>query len=373
MIKSDPEISGKPIRGSKAPGIGYLYIAVIMFLAITAGTLLSGGPIPVDPNGPSGPPTLPPYFADNGIDEQKILFPSTGADPKDRLQLKTFKVNVCESKVAVDFLIDTSESMQDDNKIDRLKDGLRAFIKILPPSGVIGIQTFSAAAQDRVNLDYYRNNKAQVTANIESLAPGGWTSMKSGFEHAKAQFSDAITNKKFPGYKYYLVILSDGVPETPEATKANNCLTPPGAVPDPLWDSSPGAGDGHRCFDVGQDPRFPAGRNLATDIKNLGVEIFSVGIFSQSAVSDRQMKPYLEDLLNSVSSPPLGSHYFGTDANAINLDDILKDLSSKICGENIGGGDEGTPAPTTPNYPFPTFPETGTTHAPYQPPGGGPF
>lgn len=350
-----------PLRGTKSPGTGFLYVAVIMFVAIAAGTLLSGGFIPVDPNGPGGPPTLEPYFGANGVDQQEINFPSATIDPHNNLQLKTFGVNICGSQSVFDFLIDTSGSMQDDNKIARLKSGLQAFVKTLSSSAVVGIQTFSSVIQERASLDYLKNNRAQVVANIDGLSAAGGTRMRDGFQLAKASMVDAVSKNKFPGYKYYLIVLSDGVPEAPGGPKDADCLTPPGRVKDPLWDSSPGAGDGERCFDQKLDPTKPT--DLSADIKNIGAKIYTVGIFSQAAVSDTIMKPYLEDLLRRIASSP--SLYFSTDVNAVNLTEILKELSTTFCQGYIGGA--GSPTPQ--NYPFPTFPIKDINH-PFDPPGG---
>jgi hypothetical protein len=369
MIKLKPETSGKPVKGSKSPGIGYLYVVVLLFLAIASGTLLSGGFVPVDPNSPAGPPTLAPYWNEFGQDGYEIIFPSATIDPKNNLQLKTFKVNVCGSTSVINFLIDTSGSMIDDNKIYKLRDGLRTFTKKLAPSAVIGMQTFSSVVQERVRLDYYSRNKVQVIANIENLNAGGWTRMRDGFQLAKTVLADAITKNRFPGYKYYLVVLGDGVPETPDATKSQKCQTPPGIVPDPLWDNPPGSGNGIRCFDPEQNPLGAPSNpiNLARDIKNLGAEIYTVGIFSPSAISDQTMKPYLETLFRTVASDPVSEHYYGTQLENVNLEEVLKNLTQALCQDDLGGDDSTTPTPR--NYPFPTFPH-GDLHPTYPGPGG---
>jgi len=368
MRNSKPQkTSGKPIVGSRAPGIGYLYIAVIMFLAMMAGTLLSGGFIPVDPNSPKGPPTLPPYFQEMGQDTQRIVFPSGSPDPRNNLQLKTFKVNVCGSKAVIDLLVDTSESMVDDGKINRLKEGLREFTQKLAPSAVIGIHTFSGTVQERVPLDYVSANRTLVTSTIDSMSPDGWTRMRDGFQLVKEKVVDAIQKDKYPGYKYFVVLLSDGVPEIPKTQNPRTCKTPPGVVNDPLWcgNQNCAAGEG-RCFTEEQDPREPT--NLAQDLKDVGVEVYSVGIFSQSAVSDQVMRPYFEELLQNVASEPSSAHYFGTDQNALNLEEILQSLVTSLCDEEIGTSAEEL-TPTTINYPFVTYPDN-ATHVPFAPPGG---
>lgn len=353
-----PAGSLKPIKGSIHPGIGYLYIVLILVFAIAAGTLLSGGFIPVDPNGPGGPPTLPFYYGSNGEDTQKIVWPNNATPHSDKeLQLETFSVNTCGSKTVIDFLIDTSGSMEFDNKIFILRDGLSQVVKKLPPSAVVGIQTFSAVVQERAPLDYLKNNRTTVAAVINGLSPAGWTRTKDGLEMAGTKLSEAITKNKFPGYKYYLVILTDGVPETPPP---RTCMEPPGHIQDPLW------GTEGRCFTVEQDPRIPS--SLALSLKNLGVEVFSVAIVSKSATSDQAMKPYLEALLKEISSTPSEKYFHVTDFDTINLAEILKDFSTSLCEENIGG--IVTPKPSeNPIYPFPSFPNN-ITNAPFAPPGG---
>lgn len=350
-----------PLRGTKSPGTGYLYIAVIMFVAITAGTFLSGGFIPFDPNGPNGPPTLEPYYGVNGEDVQTINFVSKAPDPKNNLQLKTFSVRVCGATSVFDFLIDTSASMADDNKIERLRAGLQAFVKQLAPSAVVGIQTFSAVVQERVKLDYLKNNRVQVVANVQGLKADGWTKMRSGFQLAKTDLASAIGTNKFPNYNYFLIVLSDGVPETPGGSNdpPRTCLNPPGIVPDPLW------GTEGRCFAIEQDPRVPT--NLADDIKKMGVQIYAMGIFSKTAVSDGVMKPYLENLLMNVVSSPSNQHYYSTNTEVVNLTDMLKKLGTTLCQDFIGGDNSLTP--TTHNYPFPTYPNN-ITNVPVSPPGG---
>src|SRR5258707_1286221 len=121
-MKNDERIrgSGKPLKGAKSPGIGYIYVLVLLFVAIAVGTVLSGGFVPVDPNGPGGPPSLPPYFNASDYGRQKIVMPpgALTPDPRGNLQLKTFFVKTCGLNTAVDFLIDTSGSMSQDGKIN---------------------------------------------------------------------------------------------------------------------------------------------------------------------------------------------------------------------------------------------------------------
>jgi hypothetical protein len=321
--------SGKPLKGSKSPGIGYLYITLIMFMAVAAGTLLSGGFIPVDPNGPGGPPTLPPYFGQDGdADPQQLILP-TGLltpNPKDNLQLKTFTVNTCNQTSAIDILIDTSGSMTDDNKIGKLKEALRGFTSHLKGSSAIAMQTFSADAKDVVKWDLYKNNKQQVQAAINGLNADGWTSMRDGFQLAKERLFEAKSKNKFPGYNYYLLVISDGVPEIPP-DRPRTCYV---QVPDPL--EAPAL----RCFAKEQDPTVPT--NLPSDIKNYKIPIYAIGLYSNNS-SDLQLEPYLIHLLrDQIASQPSSNFYFEYNSGntSENLKKIFNSIVTNICSNPLG-------------------------------------
>jgi hypothetical protein len=314
-------LSGRPNRGSISPGIGYLYVLVGMFMIIGAGFLLSGGFTPVDPNGPGGPPTLDPYFNAADYGEQKKIYPSNIARAADKnLQLKTFKVNTCGQKTAIDFLIDTSGSMQQDGKIDKEKVALKALTKRLTAKSVIGIHTFSQKANEEVPLSLYGDVKDQVMKSIEGLKPDRETRTRDGFSLVKQRLTESITTNKYPGYSYALILITDGVPEIPP-DQPRTCLPNNNFQPyDPVYQSN-------RCFAQEQDPRVPT--NLPADIKGLGVKIYTVGIFSQST-TDKQFYPYLSALLKEIASEP--DNYFESIEGGT-LDKILNEVLNSICEE----------------------------------------
>ncbi|MEK7571762.1 MAG: VWA domain-containing protein [Patescibacteria group bacterium] len=319
-IQPIQKTSGKPFRGSKSPGVGYLWVLFGMIIAIAAGTLLSGGFLPVDPNGPGGPPTLEPYFDPADYGKQEILITPGNFDGQEtNLQLKTFMVNTCGQKTAVDFLIDTSGSMQFDNKMNRTKEALRFFTDNLIGKSVIGMQTFSAEAKEVVPLRYYKDVKEDVSKAIEDLKPGGNTVTRDGFNLAKGKLAAAITSNKYPDYRYALIVITDGIPEIPPAEQQpDSCII---KVPDANL-------TGDRCFAKEQDPtRAPS---VANDIKNMGVDVYTVNIYSDTFPSDRAMLPYLEALLKESASQPTDTHYYNS-INGDNLQEIFDNVISNIC------------------------------------------
>jgi uncharacterized protein YegL len=305
--------------GPKNPGSGYIYVILIMVIVIIAGYILSGGSIPIDPTGPDGPPTLEPYFNASDYGQQKIIMPSGGlpTGSKENLQLETFSVNICGQKTAIAFLIDTSGSMKLDGKIAKEKEALQAFTKQLANKAVIGFYTFSRSAKEEIPLSYYKDVKKEVADTINKLKPDGETKTRNGFTLAYNQIADAIKKNKFPGYHYSLILLTDGVPEL-QPYDHRTCIV---AFDDPT------TAPAKRCFAIEQDPRTPT--NIAAQLQGLGVQVYSVGIFSQTT-TDKQMYPYLSALLKDVASQPLATHYYES-VKGNNLKEILDTVVTNVC------------------------------------------
>lgn len=339
------EKHGKPITGSKSPETGHVSILLIIGFIIFSAIFLTGGLIPIDPNGPKGPPTLPPYFSSDSIqEEQKIILPPEAlmSNPKGNLQLKTFKINTCTQKSGIDILIDTSGSMADDNKIDKLKNALKTFTKDLSGTSAISIQTFSNVVTEKIPWGLYKNNKTQVQTTINNLNANGWTRMKDGFTLAKQKLSEAITQNKFPGYNYSMLLISDGVPEIPPPGGASpydptKCDMP--NVPAPAGDTrncyvrvcDPRTAPALRCFAKEQDPRTPA--NLPQDIKTMGIPIYVIGLYS-NITSDNKLRNYLEPLLkDDLASKPVSTHYYtyNSSDSTENLKKIFDNIFYLMC------------------------------------------
>jgi hypothetical protein len=315
-----PKVTGAPTSGSISPGIGYLYILLAMFMVIGAGTLLSGGFLPVDPNGPGGPPTLEPYFNKADYGEQQIILPSNiyrGADKN--LQLKTFTVHVCGSKSAVMFVVDTSGSMKFENKMQKTQQGLLDFMKDYTGTGVVGMIRFSNDAQELVKLDKVKTNRSAMQGAIRGLDPDGYTHTREAVALARQRITDAISTNKFPGYKWSLVLLTDGVPEQKPPRK---CYI---EVPDPNIPAPD-----KRCFAREQDPTSQPDETAA--LKSQGVAFYSINIYSPNYATDKIMFPYLDKLLKTAATSP-SAPYYQVSVNASDISTQLKVISNAVCEE----------------------------------------
>jgi von Willebrand factor type A domain len=322
-MASKGTIKGRP-AGQQGGGGGFLYVFLIMVLMIGVGTVLSGGFVPLDPNGPEGPPTLEPYFDQSDYGQQNVILPTgpTLAGNDKSLQLKTFKVNTCGQKTVVEFVVDTSGSMKFDNKMSKTKEALKTFTSKLPGKAGIGMVSFSDEVKEEIPLDFYKEVKEDTAEAIEGLDSDGWTRTRDGLAKAMTSIQAAKVSAKFPNdYKYVLILMTDGVPEVPPS-QPRTCY---------VETDDPNTAPAKRCFAKDQDPLVAP--NIAQQLKNSGVEIYAINIYSPSYASDKVMYPYLKKLLQDVISPPLDTHYFET-ISADNLQKVLDNVINNACEEN---------------------------------------
>jgi len=293
---------------------GILFVVAIMATITSFAYLMMGGTWPDAPQ---------ENTTSENPGKQDIVFEQVTDPAKKNLQLQTFTVkNACTDKIAVDFLIDVSGSMQQDGKIGKTRTALRAFTDRMSDSSVIGMQIFSDPdnVKEIIPLGLYTGVKVQEVKNaITNLRARGSTSTRSGFKLAYEKLSQAIGQNKFPRYKYNLVFLSDGVPEIDGIVHNDaNCLA-----------RAP-IGNKIRCFAKEQDPRgTPTDpEHIPSEIDTLGVDIYSIAITSRF---DAGLKEELLQLLRDVSSDP-DSKYFYESIDGDNLTTVLDTVLKSICG-----------------------------------------
>jgi hypothetical protein len=140
------------------------------------------------------------------------------------------------------------------------------------------------------------------------------------------QLDQAITEEAYPNYQYNLILLTDGVPEQlpPRTCEVQTY--------DPLDAPLP------RCFAVQQDPTIPT--DISAEIRSLGVDIYTINVYSPSYASDAFMYPYLTTLLEKIASEPTSTHYYvSVDGN--NLTSVLASINKSICQDEVNNPDSG--------------------------------
>jgi Mg-chelatase subunit ChlD len=104
------------------------------------------------------------------------------------------------------FVIDKSGSMGADDKMSRVKDGLRTMVGQLRPDDVVSIVTFDSGAAVLYPASRVGNGDGLRYA-IDCLAPGGATNLHSGlmlgYAEARKHFRSGATNR--------VILLTDGI------------------------------------------------------------------------------------------------------------------------------------------------------------------
>ncbi|MDO8657480.1 MAG: VWA domain-containing protein [Candidatus Levybacteria bacterium] len=296
--KGLPRASGDARRGKA--GKSSVYIVLIMVI-ILGSIIFAQGIFP------KSTITNPPN------NEEGTIVSEAPKDEKYNLQLDTIKFQKCGETAAVDFLIDSSGSMAFGTKLENLKSALLTFADKFPPNGVTAMQLFSVYPFETVKFDYFKNNKTSFINAVNAMYPISATHTKDAFNFVKPIITNA--KNKYKDKKIALVFISDGVPET----GANNNACPGGQNSD-YCGPNPLNSQACRCFDTNQDPTQPA-----SEIKNAGIRIFSIGYISSE---DDKFKEKLRTLMTNVASSP-SDFYEAPITNQIT--EILKQITTKIC------------------------------------------
>lgn len=225
-------------------------------------------------------------------------------DPEQKgLQLKTLKFKECASTVTIDFMLDKSTSMDQPtpsgvSKFQRLKEAVKSIVGKSHDDSIIGIQSFTTNdITNDVPVSYYRDIKNTLIPSIDSIRTRSSTPTYEALAFSYNILQEAIPRFP-PERKFNFVFISDGAP-------------------------CPGIGCPGNAG-ANQDPRLYT-PNPADQIKELGVTVYTLGIYSQS---DRNQVFVLEDLLKSIATSP--DHYFAADTGD-DVQRLLSQISNRIC------------------------------------------
>lgn len=257
----------------------------------------------------------------DGIPDEKASSPA-----EESLQLGTIPFKKCSSIVTMDLLLDNSGSMKyltpsGATKISRLMQAVSTLTNKMSDESIIGIQTFRSIGDsdpqpvltEPVPISFYKDVKGVLPGAIAGMPADGGTPTYDALTYTYQKLQEALP--KFPDRKFNLIMISDGAP-------------------------CPGIGcNGPRAIQgKDQDPRLYS-PNPADQIKDLGVNVYTVGIYSGGVFGQQDpSEPKLRELLIDIASSPDNYYEAKTGDDVTSL---LTQISNKICE-----GDEAlTPTP----------------------------
>lgn len=214
-----------------------------------------------------------------------------GASSTASLRLKTIKFKQCTETAAVDFMLDRSGSMKQktpsgETKIQALKDAVTLFIDNLSTDSVIGVQYFSSEGIGNLIEINEKKNIGDYSEAIKALPANGQTPTHNALAYSYNRLQNGV--QKYPDRDFAFIFVSDGEP-----------------VPS------------------SQDPRL-FDPNPADQIKDLGVEVYSIGILDNNQIRSGKMKELLTDIASSPDNVYISP-------NGEDLDNIIAQISQDLC------------------------------------------
>lgn len=147
---------------------------------------------------------------------------------QNNLQINAFGFSerpVCRAggKLAVNFLIDGSGSMQQNNRLENLKKLIKNISEKIPPDSVVGGQIYGEPTRELIPYDLFEKNKSNLNQAINKLDPQKdvGTQTFNGFKMASEKIDQALI--KYPDYNWKLIHITDGCPnKNQDPTNAPN-------------------------------------------------------------------------------------------------------------------------------------------------------
>jgi len=106
----------------------------------------------------------------------------------------------------VEVVVDTSGSMQEQDKLAQARLGLQVFLRQFSSRDRVGLMTFSTSAQTIVPLREMKVNRAALRAAVGELTAGGGTAVYDATAQAVAQISALHDSTRINA----VVVLTDG-------------------------------------------------------------------------------------------------------------------------------------------------------------------
>jgi len=278
-------------------GPGTIFTLGFVVLAIGMGVLLSRGVTPKS------------MLSDPGETGELEVIEEPGGPGKKGLGLRTIKFKECASTVTINFMLDKSTSMNEltpsgISKFARLQEAVKELVGDAKDESIVGIQSFTTGnITNDVPIAFYRDIKSTLNAKIDAIRTLSSTPTYEALNFSYGVMSETLRSSWYPkDRKMNFVFISDGAP-------------------------CPGIGC-RRIAGADQDPRLYT-PNPADQIKALGVNVYSLGIFSPT---DRVLVVEMENLLKSIASKP--ENYFAA-SSGDDVKRLLGQISQKICASQV--------------------------------------
>lgn len=265
------------------------------------------------------------FFPSNFLDQTQTPFDgvhdnvATGS-AEESLQLGTIPFKKCSEIVTMDLLLDLSDSMNSRTssgatKLTKLKEAVLTLTNKLSDESIIGIQTFRSAGtsgnltsvlNNPVPISYYKDVRENLARTVTGLSADGATPTYAALSYSLEQLKEG--QAKYPDREFNFILISDGAP-------------------------CPGFG----CQSLGQnqDPRVYS-PNPADEIKALGVNVYTVGIYAGNPFGlggGEETDSELRELLVDIASSP--ENYYESKSGD-DVASLLSQISNKICEGETG-------------------------------------
>ncbi len=261
------------------------YVVLLSALIIAGSIILSNG---IFPKGPVNPLERLRFEIGKVDDNKDKKAPA--------LQLRAARVK-CDKKVAASFIVDTSGSMKQGNRMDQVKAALNDFASDFPSQGLINLYTYSNNVTESVPLSQYEQSQNEFAEAVAAMAPQSETRTRDALNFARQQLN--LRRQQYPDYEMSVILISDGIPETAENNKR--------------------LGKNHQ-YDATQDPG-----DIATALKNDGFTVHTIAL--PDALDSKQNKKHQEIMKAAASTPD--DYYVPIDFNE--LTNTVTTISKKMC------------------------------------------
>ncbi len=181
-------------------------------------------------------------------------------------------------------VVDRSGSMQSDNRMEKVKTGLRLLIQKLQPVDRVALVSFDSYARVDVSFDASEDRQQLIDA-VDRLQPGASTNIFDGLAVGFAQFGNGSFNER----QNRVILLSDG-----QAT-AGNTSTPAIIA---MAESKVATGIGLSTVGVGNSFDAPLMRGLAE--RGAGNFYFAENAAAVSEIFTQELDYFIEPLALDV-------------------------------------------------------------------------